>query len=96
MPKIYKNQSFLSIKLITGVNISGASLMKIKYRKPSGTSGDWPATMVSSSGVIKYDIASAYVLDEIGTWTVWAYITFSNGKSAPGEPTKFQVYEEGS
>lgn len=96
MPKIYKNQSFLSIKLATGVNISGAPSMKIKYRKPSGATGEWQATVFSTSGVIKYDIASTSVLDETGTWAVWAYITFSNGKSAPGEPTKFQVYEEGS
>lgn len=96
MQKVYKNQSFLSIKLATGINISGASSMKIKYRKPSGATGEWQATAFGSSGTIKYDIASTSILDETGTWTVWAYITFPNGKSAPGVPDKFQVGEEGS
>lgn len=95
MPKIYKNQSFLSIKLNTAVNIAGASSLKIKYKKPSGISGEWIATMVSANGMIKYDVASSSILDESGVWTVWAYITFANGKSAPGDIATFQVYDEG-
>ena len=94
MSKIFKNQSSLEIELTTGVNIAGA-IPKIKYIKPSGTAGEFAATIVTAAtGVIKYDIISTE-LDEAGAWKVWAYVTFSDLRTAPGESVTMNVYNEG-
>lgn len=95
MGKIYLNQSSLRIILTTGVNISGASVRQIKYKKPSGTTGNWTATELDSgAGSIYYDLTGTE-LDELGTWTLWAYVMFSDGRSAPGEPVSVIVHTEG-
>ena len=92
---IYKNQSSLRIKLTTDVAITGALVRQIKYIKPDGSSGNWAATSEDDlTGIIYYDL-EAGDLDQSGTWYFWAYITFSDGRSAPGEAVKVKVYDEG-
>ena len=95
MGKIYKNQTALRIRLQTRTNLTGATA-KVKYEKPSGATGDWDAVISNAEdGVVDYDIAGANDLDESGEWTFWAYVTFSGGTVAPGEPVIVRVYEEG-
>jgi len=85
MGKIYKSQDSLRIKLTTSVDITGATVKKIYYKKPGGTIGSWDATVdVIATGVIYYDVVSGDI-DESGQWEFWAYITFSDGRSAPGQ-----------
>lgn len=96
MAAIFKNQSKLRIQLTTSVDITGATVKQIKYIKPSGTTGEWDATSSDDeNGVIYYDIIDDE-LDENGRWTLYAYITFSDGRSAPGEKVYMQVYQPGS
>jgi len=96
MGKIYLNQSSLRLKLVTGVDITGASVTQIKYKKPDGeTTGTFTATVEDAgAGSIYYDFADDE-LDQAGNWLFWAFITFSDGRSAPGEPVRVTVYEEG-
>jgi hypothetical protein len=95
MGKIYLNQDSLRIQLTTGVDITGATTTKIKYKKPSEATGDWDATVEDvGAGSIYYDLTGTE-LDEVGTWTFWAYVTFADTRSAPGEPVKVTVYTEG-
>lgn len=95
MGKIYLNQSSLRIQLTTLVDITGATETLIKYKKPSGTTGEWTATVEAvGDGIIYYDLTGDE-LDEIGTWTFWAYVTFADTREAPGEPVKIIVYSEG-
>jgi len=95
MGKIYKNQTELRLKLTTNVDISGASVKKIKYKKPSGAIGYWDANAATTlTGVLYYDVAASNVINEAGTWRLWAYVTFSTGDSAPGEGVSVKVYEE--
>lgn len=94
MSKIYKNQSSLQIELTTGVDVTLATCV-IKYIKPSGTTGSWTATIVTAAtGVIKYDLTGTE-LDQAGTWKIWAFVTFSDTRTAPGEPVIMNVYNEG-
>lgn len=94
MSKIYKNQSSLEIELTTSVDLTSATPV-IKYIKPSGLTGQWTATIVTAAtGVIKYDILSTEI-DEVGSWRLWAYATFSDARSAPGEAVIMNVYNEG-
>lgn len=96
MGKIYLNQDSLRIQLTTGVDITGASTTEIRFKKPvSGDSSAWTATVGDpGAGAIYFDLTGTE-LDEVGTWTFWAYVTFSDGRSAPGEPVKVTVYTEG-
>ncbi len=96
MGKIYVHQTALSVKLTVGVDITGATPV-VKYRKPSGATGEWSATIVdAANGVIKYNIQNEGDIDETGTWAFWAEVTFAGGEWAPGEAIKVRVYPEGS
>ena len=96
MGKIYLNQDSLRIELTTDVDITGATVTQIKYKKPvSGETGEWDATVEDTgAGSIYFDLTGTE-LDEVGTWTFWAYVTFADTRSAPGEPVKVTVYTEG-
>lgn len=100
MSKIYKDQSSLRITLKTGVDITGANALVVRAKKPSSTTTvpvivDLPALSENdSTGQIYHDFIDGE-LDESGKWTFWAYVTFADGRSAPGEPVTVTVYEEG-
>jgi hypothetical protein len=98
MSKIYKNQSGLRITLETGINISTASNLKIKYVKPDKTLGNWTATISGTTALYKdfVNVAGASELDQSGVWILYAFITFSDGRLAPGESINVMVYEEGN
>jgi len=96
LSKVYKYQSALRIELTTGVDITGATVKRIKYKKPGGTEGYWDASVSDAiTGVIYYDIQLDTEIDEAGEWTFWAYITFSDERSAPGEAMKHTFFTEG-
>ena len=95
MGKVYEFQTALTIRLTTGVNITGATA-KMGYTKPSGVTGKWDAEIVDAvNGIIKYDMNLAEPKIETGLWLVWADITFATGLWAPGEPFEIYVYEVG-
>jgi hypothetical protein len=90
--QIFKNQSELTIRLLLDVDITGASVVQIQYRKPGGTIGAWTATVESAiEGIIYYDI-QAGDLDEAGVWTFWSYVIFASGEDARGESALVTVY----
>jgi len=96
MGKIYKGQTALTIRLTVGQDITDAQALAIKYRKPSGLTGSWTATAVDeTNGQIGYTMADVNQLNEVGLWTFWAYVTFSDAKVAAGEPVEKWVYDEG-
>jgi len=96
MGKIYVEQTALQFKGTLGIDITGASVTQIKYRKPGGTEGVWTAVVsVAATGVIYYNVADDTILDEAGVWTLWGYVTLASGKSAPGEPYNVHIYTEG-
>jgi len=96
MGKIYKNQTALTIRLTTHIDITGATA-KIKYRKPSGVIGEWPGVIIdAANGTIQYLIQSADDIDEAGLWILWTHVVFATGEIAPGEPFKMYVYRAGS
>lgn len=97
MSKIFVGQSSLRIQLTTSVDITSANSLKIKYKKPDNTEGEWTATEhTASTGIIYYDLTLATDLDVAGTWTFWAYVEFSDGRVAPGESFKQVISEEGT
>jgi len=96
MSSIFVNQSKLRIQLTTNVDIAGATSLLIKYKKPSGTAGQFVATSSDdTNGVIYYDLTNEE-LDTPGQWMFWAYVTFSDGRVAPGEVSTIVVLTEGT
>lgn len=92
MSKVYINQTNLTISLDTGETLTNVTTALIKYKKPDGTSGQWTATASGQS--VSYAV-SAGNLNVSGRWTIWAHITFANGKTSIGEPSVLTVYQEG-
>lgn len=94
MSTLYKGQAEARISIDTGVDLTGGTGQIIKYRKPNGATGSWPAT-ISGTKLI-HDVASSSELDVSGLWTAWPWLTFPDGRTAPGKPQTFLVPEEGA
>lgn len=96
MGKAYDTQTVLKFIANTHTDITGASARKIKYKKPDGTTGEWVAAEEGDplEGKISYEVVAA--LGAFDCWIFWAWIEFTEGKSAPGEARKIMIYEEGT
>lgn len=91
--RIFKKQDLLTLLLDTGIDISGASEVLIKYKKPSGALGSFTASAYNTT-IAKYVVASDTDINESGYWVFWVYIT-EGGKSAPSKPVRVKVWLEG-
>lgn len=90
---IFNTQGYLSIKLDTGVNLStvGATDLAIKYKKPSGATGTWSATITETTKLI-YTFSNTD-LDETGLWKAQAFFKVS-GKNAFCDIITFDVTQK--
>jgi hypothetical protein len=98
MAKIYQNQTSLRIQATVGVDITGGTAV-IRARAPGSTYVEWPGTTSSSTGgVFYYDLTSTG--NELGTasgdWRMWGFVTFADGRTAPGLAEIVEVSTEGS
>jgi hypothetical protein len=100
MSKIFKNQTYLRIKLTTGVDITGALDLRIYYRKPVSKEIGYvtAASLDNAEGILFYDIlpgdsGGSDFLDEVGKWKFWAYVEFSDSRVARGETVLQEIYE---
>ena len=91
---IYVGQESLLMKLNTNIDLSGASSVKIKYRKPDATEGSWTGT-VSGTYVTKAFIADEGELDTAGNWVFWSWATMADGRTIPGKPVEYYIKLEG-
>ena len=91
---IYLGQDSLRIRLTLGtdVDITGAGTLEIRYKDPTGTTGAWTATSEQDDpGIIYYDFGIGSGITPAGEWQVQAYVVFSDGRAAYGEPLYFTV-----
>jgi hypothetical protein len=97
MGKIYVNQTALDIEATTGVDVTGAISLLIKYEKPDGvTTGSFEAIATDeANGVIQYSVTSSEDIDQSGLWCFWAYVVFADGSYAAGEVYRERIYIEG-
>lgn len=97
MSDIFKGQTRLTIKLYCQAAIPNVDTALIKYLKPTGIAGSFPATVEDAdAGIISYDVADANDIDEFGTWKFWPHITFTDTKVIIGKSAEQMVLEEGS
>lgn len=103
-PFVFAHQTKLRVLVETGRPLSNAAEVRIKYRKPSGVEGFWSSVIQDSvKGTILYDVVppikaepKKFDFDEVGTWTVWSWVRFIDGREIPGDPVALVVYAEGS
>ena len=95
MGKIYKGQSALRITVNTFVDLENIISAVIKYRKPNGTQGAFSAGIADSAkGVIFHEVLEGE-LNITGWWVFWAFVIFTDGRTAAGEAAKVYIWEEG-
>ena len=76
--KHYIGEVGTDIVLDTGITITGATAIKIKYQKPDGTTGEWTASKNGTTKV-QYTLLTGNI-DQAGVWTFQAYVEVSGGK----------------
>ena len=97
MSQIFVGQTALKFILDTGIDLTNAMQVKIKFRRPDGTTGEWNAEIEPppSNGRISYTIQTPGDLNIAGNWQLWAFVVFSDNTYAPGEIANVRVCEEG-
>ena len=95
MRRIFKGQSALRITLKTFVDLEGIEKAVIKYRKPNGRTGEFAAAVGDTAkGVIFHEVVEGEI-DLPGWWSLWAFVTFADGRTAAGQAAKVYVWQEG-
>jgi hypothetical protein len=93
--RIYKGQSALRITVKTFTDLEGIVSAVIRYRKPDGSMGEFPAGVGDAeNGVIFHECIEGEI-DSAGWWALWAFITFADGRTAAGETARLFVWDEG-
>jgi hypothetical protein len=96
MSRIFKGQSALRITVKTFTDLEGITSAIIKYRKPDGSTGEFPAGVGDTmKGIIFHECIEGEI-DMAGWWALWAFITFGDGRTAVGETAKVFVWTAGS
>jgi len=95
MSLFYNGQNSVKIRLTALGNLSDVQTALIKYKKPDGTIGSWPASVEDAvTGIIFYDLLPA---DELttGDWVFWAHTTYTDTRVGIGDAVKITVKPEG-
>jgi hypothetical protein len=77
--KVYVNDIGTEIILDTGVDISGAIVLKVEFRRPDGSVGSWVAAEDSVNTRLKY-VTLAGDLKQAGVWKLQGYVELDNFK----------------
>jgi hypothetical protein len=92
--KIFVGDYGIVVRVSTGIDLTGATALKIKVLKPNGNESTWTATAILP--ITTGDITYTTTLSDFsvaGTYKIQAEITFSSSKFL-GETTSFRVYEK--
>jgi len=71
-------------------DISTATVLKIKYRKPDGTKGDWVATRVALTNFVTYTAPKTFFTLP-GAYKLNAYAEFTTAAPHTGDDVFFLV-----
>ena len=88
--KVYVGDVGTDIVLNTGVDISAATTLKIKYKKPGGSVEEWDGVLEGTTS-IKYTTVTGD-LDTAGLWSFQAYVVLPSW-TGHGELVQHQIYE---
>jgi hypothetical protein len=88
MSKVYVGDTGTLVELDTGADLSTATLVNVKAKKPDGTAVTWVATV--SGTTVRYTTLTAD-FDQHGGWTLQAYVEMPTGRWT-GEAAALTVY----
>lgn len=74
---IYNTQSYFSVRLATGLDLSTATVTRILYKKPNGTTGYWTAT--TDAETLVYAVEDGDI-DQSGVWEFQGYVEVGGRK----------------
>lgn len=63
----------VDIIVYTGITLTGATVLLIKYRKPDGETGAWTAAIVGGQPMYMHYVTQYGDLDQNGIWQLQAY-----------------------
>lgn len=87
MSELFVNQSLLSLSAPTGYDdLASADETKILYRKPSGITGSWNATVNGTD--LTYNLVDGDI-DERGMWQFQSYVLVGTLKGFGNLRSKF-------
>jgi hypothetical protein len=93
--KFYKKQIGLNIACNAHFIVSDATVKKVRYIKPDGTTGEFDG-VIEGDSIISYRTTSETDLDQSDVWTFWPYAEFENGDKIEGNVQKVRIYESGT
>lgn len=92
MRKIYKGAVGVEIRLDTGQSLSGATVLKIKVKRPDGSETEWPGSQYNSTTInyltLSGDLASS------GSYVLQPYVEWGDSSKHPGESVVLKVFEK--
>ena len=93
--KIFKNQTLLTLRFNTGVDLSDIATAIVKYRNSSGTIGQWTGVIANpaTDGIVEYSSYNGQL--DAGTYTVWVVLTDNQNKVLPTESGIIRLHTEG-
>lgn len=91
LSKIYKEDVGRKFSLDAETDISTATVAKLKYTKPDGTTGYWDGS-IEDSRYVFYITQSVTDLDQTGKWKIQMYLEI-NGAELHGNIEDFHVYK---
>ncbi len=96
MTNIFVGQSALRVSARTGTALADVDTCEIRYEKPDGSRGAWPAFVSDENrGVISHELLGNE-LDQSGWWRFWVYVRFIDERSAFGDAVRVFVRDEGT
>ena len=94
MGKIYVGQVDVEIKPDAKVALGVPTVLKVAYKKPDGTKGQWPvagkANVVETTKAQYFTLADD--LDQSGLWVFQVYAELAGGFKGYGEELRRRIY----
>lgn len=96
MANIHVGQTAIRLQFKIGLDISLANSIELRFYKPNGMMGSFPASILDASvGEVYYDVQSETDLDDTGYWTFWVHVWFSDNTELDSDPIKVSIFEPG-
>jgi len=91
--KIYVGDIGITFRVSTSLDLTTASVTKLKVGQPSGTAVEWTATVygAATDGVLQY-VSVDGDFPAAGFYKVQAYVELNSGEKFYGETVNFTVY----
>jgi len=92
--KIFKNDIGVAFRVFAGIDLTDASEIIMKVKKPSGTEVEWTAIVDEDNSYYAYYASASSDLDLEGQWRLSLEVTFPDTSSFQGETAYFTVYKQ--